>query len=631
MAQSNQGPAIVVIQNGMASKKSWKEWYGSSWIRYMAFASVAMCMYLPDQVTTVASKHLTVALNIPSANTGVYCTKLYATKTLVNFIGSLITVGVQMLFTKHITTISCISMVLMGITRIALVVSFFLPNAAVGFYITFIVHSFVRGSFESTFYPLGADDMSTISLSFKGSKVALWAIQVLMDVIIAEQATWMIASHLVIMLLITLLATVVWIVHCKFKDAQSEESNAVEEKEETEQAEHKAQPVAESGQPGKGADGGASEPAVSTKPAETPKPLSTTKPAETPKPLGNVKPAETPKPVAADTSSGTSAELNGASVSQDASPSEPKSSDAKTEEKKDEKDATGEKAPSAFKAFLMRLVGMRPVKPKEHQRCQNGCCNLSEKLVVKRDLTMWQVIRRVISPFFMCVCGWPLKNFFIPGLLPYTLVDRSLCHPINIVRMFFTFIVTFVIHFMKVNIESMGKPWGRAPRGWHMAWLFFIPTVACMPFIYIALHYPQGVIFQRLHDNPLNVGILSVMMSGSTTIIDTMGYIGISACSKNDQGERGNNSVRFIAINSFVMQLIASFTYRMSAGYQIIRRKYVDDVTNSAPTDDMSWIAGLWFWISSTLSQSGYDFVHEFDGNIREFVNDSSQVAAPAS
>ncbi|GBE58811.1 MYOSIN LIGHT CHAIN KINASE domain containing protein [Babesia ovata] len=629
MTKSQEGAAIVVIENEMAKKRGWGEWYRSSWLRYTAIGFVAMCMYLPDQVTTVASKHLTVALNVPAANTGVYTTKLYATKTLVNFVGSLLSVGVQMLFTNHISTISCVCMVLMGLVRIALFISFYVSNAAVGFYIMFIVHAFIRGMFESTFYPLGADDMSTISLSFKTSKVILWAIQVFMDFVIADQATWMVTSHLILMMVVTVVATFGWIVHLKFKDAPPGESSA---KEEAEKAEgegksvvvDKAEGAADASEKAKAAEGMGQCPAVTptaeSKPAEV-------KPAETPKPLKVMKTTETLKTEATmksekkDTEQATPAERSGS-----------QSVDSKTEENKEEKkEDTSEQVPSAFKAFLMRLVGMRPAKPKMEELCQNGCCNLSKELVVKREMPMRQVIRRVISPFFMCVCGWPLKNFFIPGLLPYTMMDRKLSHPINLTRMFFTFIVTFVIHFMKLNIESMGMPWPKAPRSWHMTWLFLIPPFACMPFIYIALHYPQGAIFQGLHNNQVNVGIISVLISGCTTIVDTVGYIGVAACSKDDQGERGKNSIRFIAINSFLMQLIASFTYRLSAGYQIIRRKYVDDISNSAPTDDMSWIAVLWFWTSSMFSQAGYDFVHEFDGNIREFAGDGKPLSSSAS
>ncbi|GIX60888.1 myosin light chain kinase domain containing protein, putative [Babesia caballi] len=536
--------------------KKWEAWFKSPWVHSITVAAVAVCLYLPDQVTSVGSKHMTVALNVSAANTGVYMTKLYATKTLANFTGSLITLCLQMLCTERVAGISCFAAVAVAVSRVVMLITFFVPDAAIYFYFAFIVQAFCRGTLESTFYPLAAEHMSAISLSYKTSKLIVWTLQVIMDLVISERPAWMMAVHLVLMAVISGLALIAWIVRCLVGGDLTGATRDVE-------------------------TGDAAA-------------VSTTVTASA--------------PATAVGSQSQTAEHRCSLLEQ------PAESDAQNsdEEKK--------RPPTTIEAFFIRLVGGRPRKSEAAKRCQYGCCNLSQELQVMPEATMWKVIKRVWSPFLMCMFGWPFKNFFRPGILPYSLVDRSKSHPLNITNMFFTFVVTMVVHFVKLRFPSLSEPWGKPPGGWHATWVLIVPPLSCMPFIYAALHYPKGVIYQGLRNNLVNVGIVDIIISSCTTVMDVMGYVGVAACSKDPDGKRGKNATRFIAMTSFIAQFVASFAYRMSGGYQIVRRRYVDDEGNMAPTEAMSWVARLWFWCSSTLSQAGYDFVHEFDGNIRDYV-----------
>ncbi|ORM40158.1 uncharacterized protein BXIN_1304 [Babesia sp. Xinjiang] len=237
-----------------------------------------------------------------------------------------------------------------------------------------------------------------------------------------------------------------------------------------------------------------------------------------------------------------------------------------------------------------------------------------------KEDTMWAVIKRVYSPFLMCMCGWPQKNFYSPGIIPYALVDRSLCHPINIILMFFSFCVTFTVYFVKKYSPSISRPWGRPPKGCHLVWLFMLPMLCCMPIVYVAMHYPLGILHRALRNNRITVTILAIIVNGSTTVLDNMGYIGVSACSKDSKGNRGPNAMRVIAMTSFTAQFITSFTYRMSTGYLLVWRKYVDDICNTAPTEDMDWFSRFIFWATTSNIYAGYDFVNEFKGNIKDVV-----------
>ncbi|ORM40162.1 uncharacterized protein BXIN_1300 [Babesia sp. Xinjiang] len=445
-------------------------------------AMVALCLYVPDQITSTASKHLTVSLDIPAKNTGIYMTKLYATKTLVNFTGSLLMLIVNM-FTPANRWISSISFLVLAITRIILLAVYFLPQSAIYFYFVFIVQAFIRGLFENNFYPAAAEHMSVISLCYKGSRVFVWTAQVIMDIVIKDKATWMISFHLVLMTIATIAGMIGWFWCIFVLSLQNEVSTA-------------------------------------------------------------------------DSSSSQS----------------------------------------------------------------SGSASTSGSNTAARDETMWAVMKRVYSPFLMCMFGWPQKNFYSPGIVPYALVDRSLCHPINIILMFFSFCVTFTIHIIKTKCVSISNPWGAPPTGWHLAWLFMIPTLCCVPVIYSAMHYPLGVIHKALHNNRVTVTTLAVILVGSTTVLDNMGYIGVSACSKDKCGKRSKSAMKIIAMTSFTAQFITSFTYRMSTGYLIFWRQHVDELSNRAPTSKMYWFNRLMFWAVNSIKHAGYDFVNEFKGNIRDVV-----------
>ncbi|EDO08309.1 putative integral membrane protein [Babesia bovis T2Bo] len=478
-----------------AEKKDEKTEKKAGWLSTLNFdgymaAIVAFCLYMPDQVLSVSSKHATVSLLVPSHNTGIYMTKLYATKTLSNFTGSLSMLVVNMFLPAN-KWISSISLLFLLTVRIILMVSYYLPNAAVWFYYSFIAQAFIRGLFENNFYPLAADHMSVISLSYKGSKLIIWTLQVLMDLIVPGKATAMMSVHLAIMMLINIAAFGGWTWSLFAR-------------------------------------------------CETPKCV----------PI-----------VVLDKKRGSS-------------------------------------------------ESMTSVKPAPKNAENNE--------------SMWTIIKRIYSPFLMCMFGWPQKNFYSPGIIPYSLVDRSLCHAINIALMFFTFIVTFVIHMVKQYFKSLSQPWGKPPKGWHVTWLFIIPTIGCMPIIYHAMHYPGEIIHRVFRNNRVTTTLLYVILVCSTTVLDTFGYIGVSACSKDELGRRGKNANRIIAMTSFSAQFVTSVTYRMSTGYLIVWKKYVDDIANVAPTEDMNWFGRVGFWISNSVREGGYDFVDEFKGNIWEIVKDEA-------
>ncbi|KAK1932746.1 hypothetical protein X943_000617 [Babesia divergens] len=509
----------------------------------VAVLVMACSLYMPDQTTSVASKHLTVCLDLPAENTGLYFTKLYASKTLTNFLGSTIMLIIQLSAPTYTTILSIISIVFMLIVRVLVVIAFYTSDAAVNLYNALIMQALFQGMFQSTFYPVAAEKMSVLSLAFKLSKIVLWFVQIIMDIVIRERATWMISVHLSIMLCLSVTGSLTWVISCFSK-------------------------ISDSGKPA----------------------------------------------LASDSKPGTTAGAKDGQLCPSGNP--PKPTDPQKPAKKQNDDD------SWLKIVCIRLLGNRMPHIKE-KRCEKGCCDLDEPFSKKPDLTFWDVVKRVYSPFLMCAIGWPFRTFYQPGILPYALVDRSLCHPIIITNMFFSFILTFIIHFMKQGFKSMSKPWGKAPYGWHMIWFAMVPPILCIPFIHTTLHYPESIMFRMLRNNRINTGILMLVLSTGTTLISSMGYIGVSACSKVEGQPRGPNSIRFTSLNALVAQLFASIAYRLSTGYLILRRKYVDDICNAAPTDHLSWFGKMSFWVGKTLTHAWNDFIHEFDGNVRHYATSS--------
>lgn len=524
--------------------KSWKEWFLQIKLYDVAVAAIACSLYMPDQVTSVGSKHLTVSLGIPASTTAMYFTKLYASKTMSNFVGSLFMLTIQMLIPSHIEFLSVALTAMLLAMRIIAMGIYYSPKAAVYYYYAIVAQALFQGMFQSTFYPMAADKMSVLSLSFKVPKLLLWALQVFMDVVIPGKATIMISVHLVLMTTVSTVGCVCWILHFVFlkKDAN------------------------------KGTEGGGESVVVTTTPSV---------------------PATTRLCTTEDVNKGTETTVNSAR-------------------------STGSQ--SRFRRIFMRLLGYRIHQRTYRRRCAHGCCDLDDDDEAESDFSMLKIMRLTYSPFFMCLLGWPFRTFFQPGILPYTLVERNLCHPIIISVMFFSFIVTFIVHMMKTKSRTMSKPWGPPPGGWHLLWLCMIPPILCVPFIYHALHNPQGSIYKGLKDNRVNVTIIALVMNSFTTVVDNSGYIGVSACSKNKDNKHGANAIRVISINAFAAQFAASFSYRLSSGYLILRKKYVDDIANTAPTDEMSWLARFIFWIGETMRYAWNDFVYEFHGNITDFV-----------
>lgn len=512
----------------------------------VAVASISCSLYLPDQVSSVASKHLTVALDVPAATTALYSTKLYASKTMSNFFGSLLMLLVQLIMPKQTVALSIAATVLMLAARIVNSIVFFTPNAIIYYYFALIVQAFCQGMFQTTFYPMAADKMSTLSIAFKLSKIILWLLQISMDLIMPGRARGMVIVHLGIMTSISVLGCVTWIVHCIMYGLRS--APKVIQVSSTETAIEK-----------------------------------TSKTKET---KVDICPIE----------------------------------DENTGHRSRNSNSQSDPHMSSFKAVMLRLLGNRFHNNGSNKRCRNGCCSVEEGLSDKSDISMKDILKNAWSPMMMCLAGWPFRTFFQPGILPYTLVDRNLCHPIIITVMFFSFLVTFCVHLMKAKCQSLSRPWGPPPMGWHLLWLCVIPPILCVPFIYMVLHHPQGDIYHGLRNNVVNTIIITLVLNAFTTVLDNSGYIGVSANTKVEGGTRGANALRFIAINAFAAQFMASFVYRLSSGYLILRRKYIDDICNAAPTGDLSWLGRLGFWITQTFSHAWYDFIHEFDGNIRDFV-----------
>ncbi|GFE53369.1 myosin light chain kinase domain containing protein protein, putative [Babesia ovis] len=460
---------------------------------YTAFI-VALCLYMPDQITSVSSKHLTISLKVPAKNTGLYLTKMYGTKTLANFIASLLMTIVQM-FVPADAWISCTCLWAVGIARLVLCVVYYLPNAAIWFYLVFIIHAFIRGLFENTFYPLAADHQSAISFAYKASRMIVWCLQVGMDVVIGDRLTLLITLHMLLMLGVSSAAVVTWSKDFITPPEQENEQGAT----------------------------GAQQP--------------TTTPAQTPVP--------------------------------------------------------------------------EPVKKPIRYGAPNALADENSFL---------SVAYRVYSPFLMVLVASPLTAFYRPGILPYSLVERRLCHPITLSLMLYSFIITMCIYFYNKTDKSMNNPWGEPMNGWHKIWLFALLPCLAFPIIYSALHYPTGYTYKMLHNNRTNVTLLSMLLITGSNVLTTMGFTGVSACSKDSKLKRGENALRIIVLASLLAQLFISCSYRLSTGYLMVRRRYIDEIANTAPTEDMGWLDCLCFWVSSTLKQAGRDFLDEFSGNIRDIV-----------
>ncbi|GFE53363.1 myosin light chain kinase domain containing protein protein, putative [Babesia ovis] len=241
--------------------------------------------------------------------------------------------------------------------------------------------------------------------------------------------------------------------------------------------------------------------------------------------------------------------------------------------------------------------------------------------------TFFNVLSMSFSPMMMCLFGWPQKKLYTPWILPYAFVDRNKSAKLNIVLLSIAISIPTVIYFIIQFSPKLKERWTSCPFQAHLAWLFLIPGLCCMPLVFTALHYPGGKLYKLFHNNQGNVAMLYLVLIGSATVLDNMGFIGVAACSKIN-GKHNENAKRVIAITTFLTHLLTSFTYRISTGYMLVWRKYVNGHVNNAPTSDLTPLERLAFWGSMSMKYAADDLAGEVGGNIHDVVYDKPAMAS---
>ncbi|EDO08306.1 putative integral membrane protein [Babesia bovis T2Bo] len=491
-------------QNGSTGQQAQEKANLSSCIDVITAVMMAVCLYLPDQISTIAFSDLIETLRVPYRNTEVYMAKLVGIKAMANFIAAPVMLMVNLVIPANKWLATAFVCVMMAV-RMCLLLVHLLPRPAICFYQVLVLQSFVRGLFENHFYPLAADHITWVLLSYKGSKVLVLLVQLILEYAIVDNSIRIIQFHLMVMLIVTTVSVGVWF-GCyvvKSNDEQSLQSQASLES-------------------GASRSGGGSGGDASTT-----------------------------------LSAGTSN--------------------------------------------------------------SNPSVASPDNLALHENSTFVDIVCAVWSPMLMCLFGTPQKQFYTPWILPYGFIERRKCETLNIILMFMGLSVTTFINAILVFCRHLKNRWTRFPFQGHLAWLFLIPCISCMPIIFTALHMPGSWIGKQLHNNRTNVAMLYYVLIGSTIVLDNMGFIGVAACSKVN-GKYTVNAKRVMAIAAFLNRMLASITYRIGIGYMLVLREYVDGPNNSAPTEELTFMEKVVFWSSQSMKYAKKDLIDEFKGNIKEVV-----------
>ncbi|KAK2196484.1 hypothetical protein BdWA1_001731 [Babesia duncani] len=471
-----------------------------------AIILLSCCLFMPDQMVAIASKHLSIALGIPGDKTRIYLTKFYSAKNLTNLLGSLIIIGMQSFIlpaqSKVIVIVAlCI---LMTIIRFASLMVFWLSNnVAVHFYYIMVFGSCIQGMVLSSFYPLAADYMTLLSISFKVSKFILWIVQFFLDITVSNHPSRMISIQLITCFFFTLIALLYWVfyfyqtIKCQLEAATTKQEKS------TEQNTNQCATVT-----------------VQTEPT---------------------------------TSNQTSQSTN-------------------------------------------------------------------------QEPSFTELIQRVISPMLLCILGWSMRGFFVPGIIPYTFVERDLAHPINFIIFPFAMAATMLVYCNKKGYipcpKGISEPWN---LHWHLG-LWSLIGVSCITtlVVYAALHNVTGGLFALFHNNVVSVTILASQYVFFLTVAESAGYEGVSANVKykrsNEGGYiRGERGLLIIPVNTLLSQFCVTIAYRISSGYILTRSKVYNNSSVPITVHMDAWSA-FWYWISSTFSLGYKDFVHELKGDIADVI-----------
>lgn len=225
-------------------------------------------------------------------------------------------------------------------------------------------------------------------------------------------------------------------------------------------------------------------------------------------------------------------------------------------------------------------------------------------------------IINALSPLLMCVIPQAIKCFLWPGLLPYSILKRERCHIINMLVTPVSIMGTFAIHCLKLRVSSIRQRWAWY---WHLFWLFVIPEVAVFFCTLVALHFPDTQLSRSIIDSVPAASILVFALYTCYPILDSLGYLGVTANVKHN-GETLNNGLKVVTTNQLLYLFVNVISYKMSVGYSITRNSFFGSTPCYIPTEGMTSLSAIWFWISSTVSNGYRDFIEEFNFNIREYV-----------
>ncbi|AFZ81253.1 hypothetical protein BEWA_006620 [Theileria equi strain WA] len=257
------------------------------------------------------------------------------------------------------------------------------------------------------------------------------------------------------------------------------------------------------------------------------------------------------------------------------------------------------------------------VVPEKKWKCTNAVKrNKKLSLTHLAEPSIYQHLGNALSPLLMCFVPQVIRCFLYPSILPYSLLDRDLCHFTNMLITPISVLGACLVHCLKLYVPSIGRRW---TWHWNIFWVLAIPMVGILVCILSALHGTDARLSKYCMDSIPAASTLVALLFSCSQILEALGYLGVAANVKHN-GKMLNNGLKVVSTNQFIFLILNVISYKLSVGYCNTREKFVGSIPCYLPTNGMSLFSAFLFWFSGTVSNGYEDFLNEFNFNIREYV-----------
>ncbi|UKJ90838.2 hypothetical protein MACJ_001773 [Theileria orientalis] len=239
---------------------------------------------------------------------------------------------------------------------------------------------------------------------------------------------------------------------------------------------------------------------------------------------------------------------------------------------------------------------------------------------VKEEKGFGRTFADAISPFMMFFVGSMFKDFLYPGVLPYALLKRDICHIINMLVPVSNMIGPVVLFFLEIaEVFPIWEP------SYNWFWVFAIPMAMTFVLSFMPIH-TRIPFFRSIINSRIKVMYMTLGVVFCNGFLDPLSFGGVAKVVKPQfRGKARNGTLKygdnrlitFHAILALFMRFVFS---KISVGYNDTRVSLGYCLPKFRPLHRMSKHNTFWYILRQTFKTAWKDTGSDFSMNIKNYL-----------